>query len=202
MFSFIYFDYLSSVLYQNVDILTPHTPDSPSNKERFDYFIANNGNGSAAMAGISYVDLLNRQMANTSSSNGGVDYINTAITNPIITTTNINGIVNVSSTGVAYYNNNYGSPGICNKNFSVVGNGQSKRPSSSSSNRFQRQWSSISQRRQGRTVTTSDLICWAFQCSRGMDYLTMRKVCQVYICVCVCVLFKDLFDPYFFHTSS
>ncbi|KAH7643343.1 vascular endothelial growth factor receptor 3 [Dermatophagoides farinae] len=166
-----------SVLYQNVDILTPHTPDSPSNKERFDYFIANNGNGSAAMAGISYVDLLNRQMANTSSSNGGVDYINTAITNPIITTTNINGIVNVSSTGVAYYNNNYGSPGICNKNFSVVGNGQSKRPSSSSSsNRFQRQWSSISQRRQGRTVTTSDLICWAFQCSRGMDYLTMRKL--------------------------
>ena len=66
-----------------------------------------------------------------------------------------------------------------NKN-SNIGNGQPSGKRSSTSNRFQRQWSSISQRRQGRTVTTSDLICWAFQCSRGMDYLTMRKVCNDY----------------------
>lgn len=28
-------------------------------------------------------------------------------------------------------------------------------------------------------VTTRDLVCWAFQVARGMDYLASKKVCEI-----------------------
>lgn len=115
---------------------------------------------------ISYVHLLHRKQNTISSS----DYINTNDTN------GTEGTGSISISPLAYYNNNY--VGFDNKQSTMKFNLNNK----VNGNKFERQTSSISQRRQGRIVTTSDLICWAFQCARGMDYLTMRKVC---VCVCV-----------------
>ncbi|KAH9412601.1 hypothetical protein DERP_006563 [Dermatophagoides pteronyssinus] len=102
----------SFVLYQNVDILTPSTPDSPNNKDRFDYFIANNNNG---CNGISYVDLLHRQQQQLTMTNSNGDYINTTNSQYTINNGIMNQVVS-NTTGIAYYNANYGNLGIGNSN--------------------------------------------------------------------------------------
>lgn len=123
---------------------------------------------------ISYLHLLHSKQNTINSS----DYINTNDTN------STDGTRSLSISPLAYYNNNY--VGFDNKQCNMKWNSNNNRVNR---NKFERQTSSISQRRQGRIVTTSDLICWAFQCARGMDYLTMRKVC-----VTKFTLFKLFFD--------
>ena len=113
------------------------------------------------------VDIVNSSIKSTEYlKNGGairyVDLLHQSSiesTNDYINTSGSNGSVphKISDTSLlAYYNHSYVGCRTLSKK-KLVGNN--------------------SQYQKAQVVTTSDLLCYAFQCARGMEYLTYRKVC-------------------------
>lgn len=99
-------------------------------------------------SGLRYIDLLHQNDSNGSNPNNN--------NNNDYINTNGATVGSCESPTIAYYNHNYvGSTWRRRGSQNCRNSGRSNRP----------------------VVTTSDLICYSFQCARGMEYLTSRKVC-------------------------